>query len=59
MTMNDIKAGDIVEDHLGDRWKVIGEHCGRIICVDEPDEDPELPYVSIWEWEDFSKMTLV
>jgi hypothetical protein len=58
--LNDINAGDIVQDDLGDRWKVIGEHCGKIVCVDEPMEDDcDLPHISVWEWEDFQKMTLV
>jgi hypothetical protein len=57
--LNDIKAGDVMRDHRGDLWRVVGEHYGRIVCIDEPNDDPEMPYISIWTWEDFSRMTLV
>jgi hypothetical protein len=59
--LNDIKAGDIMQDEVGDLWKVVGQHDDRIACFDEPIDDcfDELPWISLFTWETFSRMTFV
>jgi hypothetical protein len=58
--LNAINVGDVMKDAVGDLWKVVGQHGAKIACLDEPiDQDPDLPYISLWSFEDFSRMTLV
>jgi hypothetical protein len=58
--LNDINAGDVMRDKVGDLWKVVGQHGDQIVCLDEPIDDCfELPLISLWPWEQFSQGTLV
>jgi hypothetical protein len=58
--LNNIKAGNVYQDKVGDRWKVVGQHGDSICCCDEPiDQDPDLPYISLWSKESFSEMELI
>jgi hypothetical protein len=58
--VTDINAGDVMQDEVGDLWKVVGQHDDRIACCDEPIDDSfELPLISFFTWETFSRMTLV